>query len=90
MVTKRRVLELLVDEYESAAEPPTASRLAARLAADPATVRGHLDALETYELVSRSATAGDGEPGFEPTVTGRELLALDIDDDALIVLDVEE
>jgi hypothetical protein len=44
------------------------------------------DALDTLESRCLLATADDG---YRPTVTARELLDLDIDDDTFLILDTE-
>lgn len=69
----------LVAAYDELERPVQATRVAAAGDADPETVRTRLTRLATCELV----VAESG--GFRPTVTARELLALDLDDDFVIV-----
>lgn len=80
-MTKRRH-ELLVSlvRAEDAGEVPLAAReCAAALDADPAPVREDLDRLAAMELVAAT------DDGYRPTITGRELLELDLDGEAVVV-----
>lgn len=81
MTSKRRLLETLVILHDREGCPLGADRLAERLGAEAAEIRERLESLRSYELVKRS---GDG-PGYVPTITGRELLELDIDGEFLVV-----
>ncbi|MFB6219073.1 MAG: hypothetical protein ABEH77_07865 [Halobacteriaceae archaeon] len=85
MATKRRLLDALVGLHERDERPRSVARLAEEVDADPAAVREKLDALQSYELVKRAP-----EGGYLPTVTGRELLELDIDDDEFVVVEVPD
>ena len=69
---KRRVLQTLVDVTDETERPVSVSRVRESMECDSAAVRTTLDALCAYEFVR---TLGDGR--YEPTVTGREFLALD-------------
>lgn len=84
MVSRRRLLELLISLHDRQKSPIRASRLADRLGADTDAVRDHLAALCSYELVKSR------QNGWVPTVTGRELLALDVDQDEFIIIDVPD
>ena len=62
-----------------------AVQIAERVGADRAEVRETLDTLGNYEFVKRTP---DGK--YAPTVTGREFLALDVDEDTFVVVDVPD
>jgi Mn-dependent DtxR family transcriptional regulator len=80
-VTRRDVLEQLDAQSDADAEERTSvEALADGLAVDEPTVREHLDGLESCEL---ARVAPDGNVRI--TVTGEELLALDLDE--MIVVD---
>jgi predicted transcriptional regulator len=83
-VGKYDVLVSLVDDYEASGQPQSATALADGLDDSTATVVAHLDSLCELDLISR---VGDG---YRPTVTGRELVALDIDPSGILVLDIVE
>jgi predicted transcriptional regulator len=79
---KRRVLRTLVDIADENGGSVHVSRVAESMECGPAAVRAALDSLRSYEFVR---TAGDGR--YEPTVTGREFLTLDIDEESFVVVD---
>jgi predicted transcriptional regulator len=81
---RRRLFERFVALSESRNEPVTAAELAAELGVDPAVVQAHLQSLRQCELVKHAAETA----GYVPTVTAHELLALDLDDEGLLVVDV--
>jgi len=76
-----RLLTWLVGRYDAEERPVTPAEVADRFDSDMRTVDDALDSLESQCLL---ATA-DG--GYRPTVTARELLELDVDDDTLLILD---
>ncbi len=82
---KRRVLRALVDVTDESGGSVGVSRIAESVDCDPATVRSVLDSLRSYEFVK---TTDDGR--YEPTVTGREFLALDIDEGSFVVIDTSQ
>lgn len=82
---KRRVLRTLVDIADGTQGAVAAARIAGAMEDDPPAVREALESLRSYGFVK---TAADG--GYEPTVTGREFLALDIDEDSFVVVDAPD
>lgn len=81
--TPIRLLLELVDQYDEAGTPITPESVAAAVETDPETVRASFEDFESKHLLKPV----DG--GYRPTITARELLALDIDDDALVILDAQ-
>jgi len=82
-VTRRDVLERLDSQSDADTEERTSvDALATLLATDERTVREHLQRLESCELVD---VGPDGRVRI--TVTGEELLALDLDE--MIIVDPE-
>ena len=77
------LLSRLVSQYDEREEPVTPAEMATVVDADPVTVRQFFEDFESKHLLK---PAGDG---YRPTVTAHELLALDIDDDALVILDAQ-
>lgn len=79
-VTRRAVLVALARESDAASEETTSSAsLAAALDVEEGSILTHLDALVACELAHRDA---DGD--VRVTVTGEELLALDVDDGVVV------
>ena len=70
---RRRLLEYVVEQYDRRERPVTPSEAASGLDLDPAVATHCMDAFADCHLV---ATEDDG---YRPTVTARELLALDRD-----------
>jgi DNA-binding transcriptional ArsR family regulator len=82
-VTRRDVLERLEGRSDaSTGERTSIEALTETLAVDERTVREHLDGLESCELADVDS---DGQARI--TVTGEELLALDLDE--MIIVDPE-
>jgi len=82
-VTRRDVLEELDRQSDaSAGEPTSVESLTDALVVDERTVRKHIDGLESCELADLDT---DGQVRI--TVTGEELLALNLDE--MIVVDPE-
>jgi DNA-binding transcriptional ArsR family regulator len=80
-VTRRAVLEQLARASDAARrETTTVEALASELDADEGAIEAHLDGLVSCELARR---APDG--GIRVTITGEELLELDVDD--LVIVD---
>lgn len=77
------VLSRLVTRYDERDAPVTPAELASIIDADPETIQAFFEDFESKHLLK---TVGDG---YRPTVTARELLALDLDDDALVILDAQ-
>lgn len=77
--TRRAVLAALVRAAEGAEEPLPATAVASRLDAAPGPVREDLERLAAMELVAVT------EDGYRPTITGRELLELNLDGAAVVV-----
>lgn len=82
----RRLLEVLLDRYDAANDPISVAELAAQLGTGQEVVRQRLGKLERYELVTSEAK----ESGYRPTVTGREFLELDLDDDDFFLFEISE
>ncbi|MFB6228899.1 MAG: hypothetical protein ABEH88_10120 [Halobacteriales archaeon] len=82
---KRRVLRTLVDLIDETGESVTVSRVAESVEYDPAAVRAALSSLRSYEFVKAT---DDGR--YEPTITGREFIALDIEEESFIVVDTPD
>ena len=80
---KRRLLEALVAAYDRQQRPVRVADLAAEVGATPSAVRACLAAFEACELIVLE------DRGARPTVTGRELLELEVGDAALLVVDPE-
>lgn len=78
-VTTYRLLERLVVRYDTG-DKVTAGTLAAA-DEDPAAVRERLARLERCDLLVRE------NGSYRPTVTGRELLALDVENPSVLVVD---
>jgi len=78
-VTRRQLLERLAAQGDAGTGETTTAALVAAVDADAATVRSHLAALESCDLVRTDA---DGRVRI--TVTGEELLSLDVDDVVII------
>jgi len=84
MTTARmHVLSRLVARYDEREVPVTPREIAAVVDPDLATVQECFADFESKHLLK---TAGDG---YRPTVTARELLDLDLDDNALVILDAQ-
>ena len=82
---KRRVLRTLVGISDDNGGSVHVSRVAESVECDPVAVREALDSLRSYEFVK---TTGEGR--YEPTVTGREFLALDVDEESFVVVDTPD
>lgn len=78
-------LEALVDRFDEAGAPISPESLADRLNADPDEIRDLLAVLQSHELITET---GDGD--VTPTVTGRELLELDVSDDDFVVIEARD
>jgi predicted transcriptional regulator len=79
--TNYRLLQQVVARYDERNQPVTAASLADAVDSDVPDVTDRLARLEDCELL-----ASEGA-GVRPTVTGRELLELDIDDPEFFVID---
>jgi len=75
-------LEALVELFDEEGGPIDPESLADRLNADSDEVRDRLAVLRSHELISET---DDGD--VAPTVTGRELLELDVSDDDFVVIE---
>ena len=82
-VSHMEVLAETVSRYDSREAPVTAVDLAAEIDADAETIR---TCFEDFESKCLLKPVGDG---YRPTVTARELLDLDVDDEMLLILDAE-
>jgi predicted transcriptional regulator len=80
---KIQLLTWLVDHYDATEQPVTPTAAADRFDNDIEIVRDVFDSLESDCLLASV------EGGYRPTVTARELLELDIDDDTFLILDTE-
>lgn len=79
------LLEVLTTAYEQNEDPVAVSDLATRVEKDSAAITDSLQSLESYELVKQS-----GQAGYVPTITARELLEIDIDEDSFFVLEFQD
>lgn len=77
-----QTLVAISDETQGSVE---ATRIAGSVEDDLPAVREALDSLRSYEFVKTT-----GEGWYEPTVTGREFLALDIDDESFVLVDTPD
>jgi len=78
------VLTQIVEQYDDNQQPVTPADLDDTLDADESAIRDCLGPLVASDLV---VVVGDG---YRPTITARELLALDIDfEESLVVLDFD-
>jgi predicted transcriptional regulator len=77
------VLSRLVARYDEREAPVTPAEIATVVDADIATVRECFEDFESKHLLKPA------DSGYRPTITARELLALDVDDDALLILDAQ-
>lgn len=80
-ISQMEILSCLVDRYDYREEPVTLDEVAMIVDADITTVRKHFDQFESNYLVK---AVGDG---YRPTMTARELLDLDFDEDTFFILD---
>jgi predicted transcriptional regulator len=78
-----RLLRWIVDRYDADEEPVVPAKAAAQFEGDIKTLCDSFDSLESNCLLAAV------EGGYRPTITARELLELDIDDDTLVILDPE-
>lgn len=81
-VSAHAVLVAVVEQYDG--EPLTREAIARRTGADDAAVDECLATLVDTELLAAT------ESGYRPTVTGREFLALDVDLQDIVALEVVE
>jgi len=79
--SQMELLSVLVSEYDEQNEPLSPAEIAIAVDTESTTVRESFDDFESKHLL----TPVDG--GYRPTVTARELLALDLDDGAAVILD---
>jgi predicted transcriptional regulator len=79
---QQQILSRVVDRYDADQQPVTPAEIANATGTDVAEVRACFDNLEENCLLT---TVGDG--GCRPTVTARELLELDVDEESLLILD---
>lgn len=84
-VPKRQLLETLRTLHVETGQPITATHLARHFGTDRDAVREQLHMLHSYELVKPAPT--HSETGYVPTVTGREFLELDIDQDTFVIIE---
>lgn len=78
-VTPHRLLAFVVETYDEQNAPLCPSDIAAQFEVSTPEATRQFDRLHECELVT---TEGDG---YRPTVTARELLELDIDDEFVVV-----
>lgn len=83
----RQVLEIIVACDDRGDTPVTAETLADACDSDVTTVRDRLRTLVGCELVTRRPPPNNDRPGYAPTITARELLALDLDEDSILIVD---
>lgn len=83
-LSSHTVLVEIVREVDTSGEPVPTDRLAESLTVAEPTLAETLASLQECELVKAT------DSGYRPTVTARELLALDIDLDDVLVVDVLE
>jgi hypothetical protein len=78
-VSQHQLLEFVVDAYDERDTPVTPAVAADQFDATPDAIADRLERLADCELLRQV----DG--GYRATVTGREYLALDLDEDVIIV-----
>lgn len=78
-----RALSWTVDRYDKQDRPVRPVDVADQFGSEIDAVRSCFDDLEAKCLLAQV----DG--GYRPTITARELLELDLDDDAVLILDTE-
>ena len=78
-VPPHEILAFVVSTYDERREPLAPAAVADRFELSPETAAERLGRLADCALLARE----DG--GYRPTVTARELLALDIDDEFVVV-----
>ncbi|WP_436930710.1 hypothetical protein [Halosimplex halobium] len=78
------VLAATVDRYRESGAPVTAAGVAESCGAPEAAVARSLESLCEFELLEPT------DQGYRPTVTAREFLALDVEPDDVLVLDLVE
>jgi len=78
------VLVEVVDRYRESDRPVTQQVIARSLEVPEEALSEPLESLCEFELLARS------DRGYRPTVTARELLALGVDLDDAVVLDLVE
>jgi len=82
-VSPLEVLAEAIALYDARPAPVTPTELAEALDADVDTTRAYVTDFESKHLLQRVSD------GYRPTVTARELLELDIDDETGLILDPE-
>ncbi|MFB6222159.1 MAG: hypothetical protein ABEH86_00610 [Haloarcula sp.] len=84
-VSTYAVLRAVVEAYEAVGEPVSLALIAEWLDTEPSPVEDASDALREYDLL-----VAVGER-YRPTVTAYELLELDVNGEAVLVIDpIEE
>jgi predicted transcriptional regulator len=83
--SRRRILEHVVAAYDRRERPVSAAEVARACEVDPERVRACFAELCECALLARV-----GSGGYRPTTTARELLALDVDCDDLVIVDPGE
>ena len=78
------VLVEVVDRYQESEEPVTAETVAESLNVPEERLSSSLESLREFELLVQT------NDGYRPTVTAQELLALDVELDDVLVLDLVE
>jgi DNA-binding IclR family transcriptional regulator len=74
-----RLLEFVVGQYDDSGRPQRPTDIADQSGLSPAEAESQFERLRDCELVTREGA------GYRPTITGRELLELDIDDEFVVV-----
>jgi predicted transcriptional regulator len=78
-VTPHRLLEFVVETYDERNDPVLPADIAAQFDISTPEATRQFDRLHDCELVATE------EDGYRPTVTARELLELDVDDEFVVV-----
>ena len=81
--SQMRVLSRFVSRYDEREKPVTPAEMATMVDANAEMIQQFFEDFESKHLLKPVGN------GYRPTVTARELLALDIDDDALVILDTQ-
>jgi predicted transcriptional regulator len=81
--TQLQALSWIVDQYDAQERPVTPGDVAGHFESDVDAVRSCFANLESKCLLAQL------DEGYRPTVTARELLELDIDDDTVLILDTD-
>lgn len=84
MSTKRRLLEYVVEKYDDQSRPVSVETLSDEDWSNGNGLEEHLTSLEECGLIEEA-----DDRAYRPTVTAREFLALDVDPDQFVIIDID-